>query len=708
MNKFFFKITLQSDMCVSDGGVYNSSVDIDVCHDENGFPYIPAKRIRGCLRECAIELQDWGMEIPWEKMFGGKGESAKRAAIRIGDAHLEEFCEMKSLAKKNTGKTVFHPQNILNHFAYARTQTAINHETGVAEPTSLRTMRVVAKGTVFIAEINMEPSYEETLRTCCDVWHNMGVSRTRGLGEIKVSLEPVNNREEEKEHAAYQEGAEILWYQLQLEEPVICKSVNGQEARTLDYIEGSKMQGLLLENVASREEVICMIGSGELFCSNAYISINNIRGTEVPAYIHAVKNDENHYVNGLYPDPDCVKNEHLQLNRMKHCYVYIDEKQKLHREKVRIEERYHHRRPEDKGIGRASEEENGDSQFYQMSSIEAGQTFQGYFAGTTDQIKTIYNILSQRGIYHIGYSRTSEYGRVRLRITGMEKKPQPIRRKTKNFCVKLEAPAIVYNKNAFYSTNADDLIEEVNVVLGISKDMRADIRKYVQYVVLGGYNVTWKCPKPVIVAFEKGTVLSYSLPFETELTVPPVFLVGERVTEGYGEASIHFLDDMESTQGLLEISDDRKGQPEGLVDAAESEFTYALCRELFQDYVQMKAAQDAKGSGFGLEIRPTVSNMLLMCYENKDFESLRNVCYERYGKNTDDKEKKLRYANEILEKVEEGAERIVEYFAGQYHIDHFTVEANTVKMLYLDSFLKQLKYNFRQAEKEEGGEENEQ
>ena len=54
MSKYLLEITLQSDMCVSDGGVYNSSVDIEVCYDSYGFPYIPAKRIRGCLRECAI------------------------------------------------------------------------------------------------------------------------------------------------------------------------------------------------------------------------------------------------------------------------------------------------------------------------------------------------------------------------------------------------------------------------------------------------------------------------------------------------------------------------------------------------------------------------------------------------------------------------------------------------------------------------------
>ena len=49
------KIQLLSDLCVSDGGVYNSMLDTDICYDAFGFPYIPAKRLRGRLRECALE-----------------------------------------------------------------------------------------------------------------------------------------------------------------------------------------------------------------------------------------------------------------------------------------------------------------------------------------------------------------------------------------------------------------------------------------------------------------------------------------------------------------------------------------------------------------------------------------------------------------------------------------------------------------------------
>lgn len=50
MRNYRIKIELLSDMCVSDGGIYNSAIDTDICYDEYGFPYIPAKRLKGCLR----------------------------------------------------------------------------------------------------------------------------------------------------------------------------------------------------------------------------------------------------------------------------------------------------------------------------------------------------------------------------------------------------------------------------------------------------------------------------------------------------------------------------------------------------------------------------------------------------------------------------------------------------------------------------------
>ena len=59
MSRYQIRIELLSDLCVSDGGVYNSALDTELCYDSYGFPFIPAKRLKGCLRECALELREW-------------------------------------------------------------------------------------------------------------------------------------------------------------------------------------------------------------------------------------------------------------------------------------------------------------------------------------------------------------------------------------------------------------------------------------------------------------------------------------------------------------------------------------------------------------------------------------------------------------------------------------------------------------------------
>ena len=56
-------IRLLSDLCTCSGDTHNSLVDTDVVYDENGIPYIPAKRIKGCIREVAQEMVELGIQM---------------------------------------------------------------------------------------------------------------------------------------------------------------------------------------------------------------------------------------------------------------------------------------------------------------------------------------------------------------------------------------------------------------------------------------------------------------------------------------------------------------------------------------------------------------------------------------------------------------------------------------------------------------------
>lgn len=63
----YLKITLLSDLCVGNGESIGNAVDADVCMDRVGLPYIPARRLKGCLKQAALELEQMGYEGALQK-----------------------------------------------------------------------------------------------------------------------------------------------------------------------------------------------------------------------------------------------------------------------------------------------------------------------------------------------------------------------------------------------------------------------------------------------------------------------------------------------------------------------------------------------------------------------------------------------------------------------------------------------------------------
>lgn len=568
MAKYRLEIQLLSDLCISDGGVYNSMVDTDCCHNEIGFPFIPAKRIKGCLRECALELNDWGKNIPVRELFGEgerpeEGTGVKRAAVRISDAYLQDYSSMVEEVAAHQNHLLYHPQHILNRFTSLRTQTAISLTTGVADPHSLRTIRVINKGLTFLAEVEMPSVYYSHLADCCAVLTGMGIARTRGFGEVLVSIipesdsvdvenadgkmsgSPIYDAGKNASHAVLVPGADYLTYEITLEEPVICKSVAGGEARTLDYIEGSKVLGFILDRIKTqengRDKALRFLDEKALRCTNAYIGCGGKRYTEVPAYIYSIKNNKVDYVDRRVHRENP---EGIQLSQMKHCYVRMD-KETLYTLDVDVEERYHHKRSEDKSIGRAvSTEEN--SGFYQMASIMAGQKFYGRLYGTAVQVGIAYECLVGNEMGYIGYSRSAEYGKVRIRIVDSGRSDAMTmlsQISSSEFVIKLEAPTIIYNDKAMYSVDWKDLLAEVISALKVDKSNVLKSEVYMNFTTVGGFNVTWGRRKPTVSAFDKGTAIFLKL--DREVAVSTTLFLGERSLEGYGEASVSC-----GTQGL--------------------------------------------------------------------------------------------------------------------------------------------------------------
>lgn len=385
---------------------------------------------------------------------------------------------------------------------------------------------------------------------------------------------------------------------------------------------------------------------------------------------------------------------------MKHSYVRIFPDGVLRKYNVEMEERYHHRRPDDKSIGRA--DEGSDSVFYQISSICAGQKFQGFITGSERQIKRIYDAFTEESGIQIGYGKTSEYGRCTIRVISVDTEPEKVIR-GHEFWIQLVSPAILYNERAFYTTNLEDLKEEIKAALGIEQQIiDGEITCYIKLTTVGGYNVTWQMRKPTVEAFDKGTVVHIKLKEEAEFPAHEVW-IGERNAQGYGEIAIQKVQEEGDYLKENKIWGTEKKTEQDLVklNLENKPFLTEVAGSLFQSFMEYQAACDVSKSRDELSERakPTVQNMLLMCQDAKTMEDVEKAAEKRFEKSSEHKQKKGEEANKILDHVRTKAKELIKDFQEQQGLEDFSYHGD-VEFEYLKQYLLQLKYELRKKEME--------
>lgn len=181
------------------GEGYGSVVDRDVVFDDLGIPYLPARRIKGVLREAAIELQEMFTSSgimtvtneQIEKLFGREGQQEGSGLI-VTDFYFPDYKVIKKWFKYLFDKygMLFAPPVLMDYFTETRHQTSINDQ-GIAEEGSLRTSRVLKKDLSFKGELFLSEYSEEDTRlialACANV-RRLGGQRNRGFGEVEAVL----------------------------------------------------------------------------------------------------------------------------------------------------------------------------------------------------------------------------------------------------------------------------------------------------------------------------------------------------------------------------------------------------------------------------------------------------------------------------------------------------------------------------------------
>ena len=713
MSEGILRITLLSDTCTSNGGIYNAAVDTEAVYDDYGLPYIPGRRIKGCLRECALEINDWGGEIPIGRLFGQKGN--QRGLFTIRNAYIAGRDQLIRDLNAAAGSVIANPQNVLQSYTALRSQTAVSSDTGVAKRNSLRTMRVVKAGTVLEARVSFPEENREQLDMCCSVFRHMGISRTRGFGELKAELLEDKSGAEQvvSEHTRIVNfDTDELAYELELLEPVVCKSVERQESRSQDYIEGARLLGCVIGSLKKNgKDVEQFLSDGNLRVSNAYLmDSEGHRLTEVSAAFYGIKNDSHTFLNKLYEksgqeEKRDSNGQPRQLGQLKHCYVYQNRDQ-LDQYDVAMEERYHHSLPDDKSIGRALGGEDGDGIFYQISSIRAGQKFKGRIYGDPATIREIGRMLPDGSLVSIGYGSSAEYGLCRL--TYRNEKEEHRKAAGSRIAATLVSPAIVYGRNASYSTNPEDLYEEILCALHLSPENKKNGIQYSRITSVGGFNVTWGLRKPTQLAFDKGMTVVIPLDRPAEVEEGTCW-IGERNLEGYGECRIRMLTEDGAYEGTRQKPQEERRA--GRIDLEHQKTLQTIADNLFRQYMEetagRKAVEAAKELNKGIWL-PTVSNMLTMCREDGSLREVQSDCKARYDVVDRGKRQKGQAADRIIKDVQsmfetDSQESLADRFMEEYDLENFHCDGSS-EMEYLHEYLIQLKYILRRSGEEEEAE----
>jgi CRISPR-associated protein Csx10 len=200
MEELKIKIELMSDTLIGSGSGCGSTVDTDIIYDELGLPYIPAKRLKGLLKDSAIAvvemLEKSRIITPVENkdllknIFGNPGQN-NPSGVYFSNLHIEEYEKNREFLA-SMQKTIT-PDLILNSVTRLRQQTAIDPSTGTAEDHSLRTVRVINKGLLFTGSIQSEKLTDaeaELLILAGSNLKRIGTKRNRGFGEIKCTIVP--------------------------------------------------------------------------------------------------------------------------------------------------------------------------------------------------------------------------------------------------------------------------------------------------------------------------------------------------------------------------------------------------------------------------------------------------------------------------------------------------------------------------------------
>ena len=551
----YIKLKLKSDLCAATGHGRGAYINTDINYDESsGLPYVPAKRLKGCLREAGLEildiLQDEKYMNSFYELFGEKG-AADSGKLKISDGLLNY---------KTAGVGKYDVLNVLTTLRHGtRTEGEDTALIRQAKDQSLRVIRVLKKGEEVLFKVEFPNNHADFLEKCCAMLHSLGSNRTRGLGEVDCSLEhdsypiiinqPKEFYDEHEFETTCLDSSKELYqtsFKIHLNEPIISTPLSGG-ADCEGHIPGSMLLGYFAgrwiernKNVLDKEgwqphqnpEFRRIFLEGKVKFGFAYPG--EILHYPTPASIKTNKAES-------IANDDCYRANSDATKKLGGYVYFCENKPKVL--KPRREAFMHHARPLDRAKGHPQKSEGvanvKDGTLYGYTALSANQVFSGTIVGTKQDLEIIQKLLPETGEIRLGRSRTAQYGSA---VFGWNKPSDKTSLKTDGFSiapgrgiyVMVRSPIILHDDDGTIKPCVELLVKKLPPNLELC-------RVFVSETIVAGYNTKWLLPRQQMPAIQAGSVLVLSNTGEEPIKFWHEYFIGLRTGEGFGHISVEPL-----------------------------------------------------------------------------------------------------------------------------------------------------------------------
>lgn len=587
-------VTLKSDLCSGSGDGFSSGIDTDVCFDKDGLPYIPGRRIKGCLLAAA---QDIGVDASTRAaLFGSSGDVA--GCLRIMNARLKG------------GVSHGGQQVTLDRYTYTRAHTKMNRENGSALDNTLRYVRVIKhylpateEEMRFVAPLEVKDEYVEELERIAKALRNIGQERNRGLGAVccRVGEPDVDDVPELGGlHRASSNGRTTISFRVRLKSPVMLPQQSG--GRSAGYIPGSSVLGCLASKLAGRNDFDDLFLSGNVRFSPLY-PVDDAGNRCLPAGPIVVK-VKGGARNGSYLEAHEFTAGPLEAAKpLKEGFMSPTSWKPV---EVETEINYHH------STGK-------DGTLYTQECLSQGQCFAG-FIDCPGNMATVLEQALLDGDLSFGRSKTAQYSRCALEECdidyGMMGETIDVV-EGHRYAFLLDSDVLIADQGR-YTTRYKDLERHIAEGCGVWF-ARPDIRQEspagedpkplvtsISYRKVTGFNAKWRHKRPHVTAFAAGSCIGFTASSSQE-RVPVVMYVGDRQAEGFGRVLLVDCDAVEPVNN---------GEAPVECAGAEPVTTREACRLLAVGIADAKRRSLFQGAH---RLSPTfVSRLTRMAQESQD------------------------------------------------------------------------------------------